>query len=101
MPLAPHRTRRLLLRALFPLLSGAALAACADDRPPPRTSFPALRYGFLTPLRLNVASVEIRDEAPQAPAPLLPPAVQASAVPAAAGGGPAGGQRLVPGRPCS
>jgi hypothetical protein len=48
-------TRRasLLLVGLLPL----ALAACADSAPP--RSYPPLRYSYLPPLRLNVASVDI------------------------------------------
>ena len=47
-------TRRAALLAL-PLFA----AACSTE-PPKRTNFPALRYGFLTPMRLNVASVEVQ-----------------------------------------
>ncbi len=47
-------TRRAALLAL-PLLA----AACSSE-PPKRTNFPALRYDFLTPLRLNVATVEVQ-----------------------------------------
>lgn len=57
---APRATRRALV-----LLLGAActLAGCGDDSPRLRTSFPPLRYDYLTPIRLNVASLEVRDEA--------------------------------------
>jgi hypothetical protein len=50
-----HLTRRLVL--LLPLL----LAACADDEPapPPRASFPPLRYGYLPSINLNVQRVEV------------------------------------------
>ena len=40
---------------LLPLLA----AACADDVPP--RTFPLPSYGFLTPIRLNVASIEVDD----------------------------------------
>lgn len=58
---APSATRRALV--LLPLLGmAAALAGCGGDPPPLRTSYPPLRYEFLTPIRLNVASLEVRDE---------------------------------------
>jgi hypothetical protein len=39
------------------LLLPLALASCGG--PPPRQDFPALHYDYLTPLRLNVASIRI------------------------------------------
>ncbi len=53
--------RRSLL--LLPIIA----AGCADT-PPARTSFPPLTYGYLVPLRLNVATVE--QAPPPAPGPL-------------------------------
>jgi hypothetical protein len=47
--------RRSVLLALGPAL---ALAACASSPPP---SFAPLRYDYLSPLRLNVGSVDIDD----------------------------------------
>ena len=44
---------------LLPLIA----AACGDDDERPRT-FPAPNYSHLTPIRLNVASVEILDQSP-------------------------------------
>ena len=46
-------TRRTVL--LLPLLA----AACADETMP--QSFPLPNYSYLTPIRLNVASIEIDD----------------------------------------
>ncbi len=65
-------TRRMALA--LPVL----LAACGDDGPV-RRDFPALRYGHLTPLRLNVASVSVTEPPPPAPldAQSPAPAVQA------------------------
>ncbi len=73
-------TRRAALRAVAvgaPLL---ALAACAEEPPP--APMPPLHYEYLTPLRLNVASIEIENRyipGPQSaqlsaedPAPLVP-----------------------------
>ena len=42
------------------------LAACGGDEPV-RTSFPALRYDYLTPLRLNVATLAMADLPPPGP----------------------------------
>lgn len=55
---------------LLPLL----LAACGGDDLPQRTEFPALRYGYLTPLRLNVAAVDVADAPPPGPLDGLNPA---------------------------
>lgn len=55
---------------LLPLL----LAACAGDDLPQRTEFPALRYDFLTPLRLTVATVDVLDAPPPGPLDALNPA---------------------------
>ncbi len=52
-------SRRLLL--LAPL----ALSACGEDGPP--RSFPPLRYDYLVPLRLNVATVEVGELPPPGP----------------------------------
>lgn len=59
----------------FVLLSPFALVACAEDEPV--RSFAPLRYDFLTPLRLNVGSVDF------APAPPPGPLDGVSPVPAA------------------
>lgn len=59
---AARATRRALV--LLPLLGAAAcLTGCGGDAAPTRTSFPPLRYDYLTPIRLNVASIEVQDEA--------------------------------------
>jgi len=42
---------------LLPLL----VAGCSGDEPPPVTNFPALDYGYLLKLRLNVGSVDVED----------------------------------------
>ena len=55
---------------LLPLL----LAACGGDDLPQRTEFPALRYSYLTPLRLNVATVDVADAPPPGPLDGLNPA---------------------------
>ena len=47
------------------LLAALSLAGCGDDTPPPSPgSFPPLHYGFLPPLRLNVASIDVENDAP-------------------------------------
>ena len=56
----PVLPRRVML--LLPML-----AACAQDAPPRRTSFPSLRYEYLTKLRLNVASIDVDQAPPAAP----------------------------------
>ena len=57
MPFRP--TRRVAL--LMPLL----LAACGDDdevaAPAPRRDFPPLRYGYLPPIKLNVARIDLAE----------------------------------------
>lgn len=65
------RRPALCLAVLLPLL----LAACASETAMPVTQFVPLRYDYLTPLRLNVASIEIDDRfipAPGSPADLSP-----------------------------
>ena len=47
-----------VLAWLLPLL----LFACGEEPPPP-ASYPPLSYSYLTPLRLNVASIEIENRA--------------------------------------
>lgn len=55
----------MLDRRSFVLLLPLAAAGCGgDDALPARDGFPPLTYGYLTPLRLNVASIE---EAPPPP----------------------------------
>ena len=53
-PAAPRRALRRWLGSAFAILF--ALAGCASQ--PPRT-YPPLRYDYLLPLRLNVASVTV------------------------------------------
>ena len=57
--------RRAMLRrngALVPaLLVTTILAGCDGSPPPPPQNFPAVHYDYLTPLRLNVADVEVED----------------------------------------
>ena len=55
---------------LLPLL----LAACGGDDLPQRTEFPALRYDYLAPLRLNVATVDVPDAPPPGPLDQVNPA---------------------------
>ena len=55
---------------LLPLL----LAACGGDDLPQRTEFPALRYDYLAPLRLNVATVDVPDAPPPGPLDAVNPA---------------------------
>ncbi|MDH3596352.1 MAG: hypothetical protein OEU09_20230 [Rhodospirillales bacterium] len=50
------RLSRLLVAMLLPV-AGLALAAC--ELTPPSGDFPELTYGHLTPLRFDVASVEV------------------------------------------
>jgi hypothetical protein len=54
----------------------ALLAGCSDDSEPPlQTDMSPLRFDYLKPLRLNVASIDIEDRAPpvqQAPSPTSP-----------------------------
>ena len=52
MPLAKLPRRTILLLPL-------ALAACGGGEP---KSYPPLRYGYLEPIRLNVASIRVQDE---------------------------------------
>lgn len=56
--------RFLLLAVLLP-----SLAACGDT-PSARRDFPPLAFDYLTPLRLNVASVDIRDQTAPGPSDL-------------------------------
>jgi hypothetical protein len=49
------------------LLLPAALAACAGDGEVVRQDFPALHYGYLTPLRLNVGAVDVGEAPPPGP----------------------------------
>lgn len=53
--------RRLSL--LAPLCTALLMAACSEE-PPARTNFPPLNYSYLPVLRLSVASITIKDEAP-------------------------------------
>ena len=48
------------------LLLPVALAACVGDDEV-RQDFPALRYGYLTPLRLNVGAVDVGEPPPPGP----------------------------------
>ena len=48
---------------LLPLLP----AACGGDDLLARTEFPALHYEYLTPLRLNVGTVDVPDAPPPGP----------------------------------
>lgn len=65
--------RRSLL--LLPLLA----AGCAGDAPA-RNDFPPLTYGYLTPLRLNVASIEEAPPPPPGPLNGINPASPAQAL---------------------
>ena len=65
--------RRLILFA--PLL----LPACGDDEPL-RTTFPPLRYDYLTPLRLNVGTVDFAPTPPPSPLDALSPVPVAEAL---------------------
>ena len=71
----PRPGRRLLLKA--PLLLLAALPGCGGREPPPAP--PRIQgYAYLTPLRLNVAELDVLDTPADArvdpPSPLLPSA---------------------------
>lgn len=68
MPLA----RRLILMAPF------CLAACGGDAPP--RTFPPLRYDYLTPLRLSVASIDREPLPPPGPLDTTSPAPAATAL---------------------
>ncbi len=54
----PRRAALLLGLATLPWLAGCG---GGDDAPPPTETFPALDYGYLPKLRLNVASVQVDD----------------------------------------
>jgi len=74
-PVMTGTGRRLVLGA--PLLLLAALPGCGGREPPPAP--PRIEgYAYLTPLRLNVAELEVLDNPPDArvdpPAPILPSA---------------------------
>ena len=66
----------MLLSRRSALLTPLLLAACGGDGPP--RTYPPLRYDFLTPLRLNVATVDIAPLPPPGPldgtAPIAPSA---------------------------
>jgi hypothetical protein len=66
----------LLRRTL--LLAPAALAACAEDEP--LRTFAPLRYDFLTPLRLNVATVDFAPAPPPGPLDAISPIPAAEAL---------------------
>jgi hypothetical protein len=55
------RPARAWLMAWLTLAAPAVLTSCADDEPPPPTSFAPLTYSYLRPLRLNVGAIEIND----------------------------------------
>lgn len=60
-PLRPYALRRLApLLAFLPLL---LLGGCGggEEAPASTQNFPPLRYDYLTPIRLNVASLEVQD----------------------------------------
>ncbi len=50
------------LRLAPALLATTVLAGCDDTPAPPPQDFPALHYDYLTPIRLNVADVEVDDQ---------------------------------------
>jgi hypothetical protein len=56
---ATAMTRRAALRAALVGVPLLALAACADEPAP--APMPPLHYEYLTPLRLNVASIEVEN----------------------------------------
>ena len=62
------------------MLLPAALAGCTGDDPPPRQDFPALHFDFLTPLRLNIGTVDLADPPPPGPLDALNPAPPAQAL---------------------
>ena len=47
--------------ALLSLVLPLALAGCGGGETPPPQTFPALNYTYLTPLQLNVATVDVED----------------------------------------
>jgi hypothetical protein len=47
--------------ALLSLVLPLALAGCGGGEAPPPQVFPALNYAYLTPLRLNVATLDVED----------------------------------------
>lgn len=53
-------SRRALAAALVPALALVLLASCAA--PPPRPTYPDIRFTGEPPLQLNVASVEVRED---------------------------------------
>ncbi len=53
------------------LLAPICLAACGEDGPP--RSFPPLRYDYLAPLQLNVASIEFAPLPPPGPLDTISP----------------------------
>ena len=95
---AALRTRRHLLAV--PLLLPFLLAACEDSTPPP-PAFPPLTFGYLSKLRLSVATIDVDNAfeqrgtadsqhveqlAPQSPADALRRMAQDRLIPAGAGG---------------
>lgn len=62
------RSRSGMRRRGVLLLAVLAVAGCTDDVPlPPPAAAGPLRYGHLTPLRLNVATVDVPDAPPPGP----------------------------------
>ena len=70
--MARRRVDRVLRRTVLLLLP--LLTACVGDDLPQRTEFPALHYDYLTPLRLNVATVDVPDAPPPGPLDQVNPA---------------------------
>ena len=60
------------------LLAAAWLAGCAGGGAP--RTYPPLRYGYLTPLRLNVASIDYAPLPPPSPLDLVSPVPAADAL---------------------
>ena len=67
------------LRRRLTLVLPLWLAACGSEAPP-RQDFPLLHYDFLTPLRLNVANIDISPPPPPGPLDALDPAPPAQAL---------------------
>ena len=59
-----QQTRRFIAHGSVGLLMmGVSLAGCSSDEgPPPADAFPPLHFEYLTPIRLNVATIDVQNQ---------------------------------------